>query len=178
MDPEERSPAGGSVEASQSHQTSVAGMAWVANVSPVEFEKKPLVSEEPDACGTERASTCRSKGAKGERIEKVYDYVIACSSPKGKISQMEVVEDFESRPHKAASFLVERDKETQEWNEQKQPKVLPGYSGGRLPGGSVKEKGREEGVVDEGSGEWKIRQEIAQEVVVGIKEKASVQDDA
>ena len=53
---------------------------------------------------------------------------------------MEVVEDFESRPHKAVSFLVEREKEIQEWNEQKLPKVLPGYSGGRLPGRSVKEK--------------------------------------
>ena len=32
---------------------------------------------------------------------------------------MEVVEDFESRPHKAVSFLVESEKEVQEWNEQK-----------------------------------------------------------
>ena len=46
---------------------------------------------------------------------------------------MEVVEDFQSRPHKAVSFVVERDMEVQEWNEQKTPKALPGYSGGRLP---------------------------------------------
>ena len=38
-----------------------------------------------------------------------------------KDSQMEVVEDFESRTHKAVSFVVERDKEVQEWNEQKMP---------------------------------------------------------
>ena len=126
----------------------------------------------------EKASTCRSTSAKGEWIEKVYDYVVACNSRKTKISQMKVVEDFESRPHKAVSFLVEREKETQEWNEQKLPKVLLGYSGGRLPGRSVKEKGREEGKVDEGSGEREMRQEIAQEVVAGIKEKASAQDDA
>ena len=44
---------------------------------------------------TEKAST----STKGEWIEKVYDYVIACNSLKGKISQMEVVEDFASRPH-------------------------------------------------------------------------------
>ena len=87
----------------------------------------------------EKASTWRSKSAKGEWIEKVYDYVIACTSLKGKISQMEVVEDFESRPHKAVSFLVEREKEMEEWNEQKLPKVLPGYSGRRLPGRSTKE---------------------------------------
>ena len=41
---------------------------------------------------------------------------------------MKVVVDFESRPHKAVSFVLERGKETQEWNEQKVPKVL-GYSG-------------------------------------------------
>ena len=63
-------------------------------------------------------------------------------------------------------------------NEQKLPKVLPCYSGGRLPGRSTKEKGREEGELDEGSEERKIRSEIAQEVVAGIKEKASAHDDA
>ena len=51
---------------------------------------------------------------------------------------MKVVEDFESRPHRAVSFLVEREKEMQEWTEQKLPKVLPGYSGGR----STKKKQR------------------------------------
>ena len=76
------------------------------------------------------------KGAKGEWIEKVYDYVIACDSLKGKISQMEVVGDFESR------------------------------------------KKKEEGEVNEGSEERKIRHEIVQEVVAGIKEMASTQDDA
>ena len=65
---------------------------------------------------------------------------------------MEVVEDFESRPHKAVSFVVEREKEIQEWNEQKLPKVLPGYSGGRLPERSTKVKGREEG--EECRGQW------------------------
>ena len=79
---------------------------------------------------------------------------------------MKVVEDFESRPHKAVSFVVERGREIQEWNEQKLPKVLPGYSGGRLLGTSTKEKGREEGEVEEESGERRIRNEIAQEVVV------------
>ena len=53
----------------------------------------------------ERASTCRSKSVKGECVEKVYDYVIACNSLEGKISQMEVVEDFESTPHKSSAFL-------------------------------------------------------------------------
>ena len=59
----------------------------------------------------------------------------------------------------------------QEWNEQKLPKVLLGYSGGRLPGRSIKEKGREEGDLDEDSEEGQIRNEIAQEVVAGIKER-------
>ena len=51
---------------------------------------------------------------KEKRVEKVHYYVIACKSLKGEISQMKVVEDFESRPHKAGSFLVEREKEIQE----------------------------------------------------------------
>ena len=42
---------------------------------------------------------------------------------------MEVVKDFEARPHKAVSFVVESEKEIQEWNEQKMPKVMPNYSG-------------------------------------------------
>ena len=46
--------------------------------------------------------------------------------------------------------MVERGKERQDWNEQKLPKALPGYSGGRLPGRSTEEKGREEG--EEGKG--------------------------
>ena len=37
---------------------------------------------------------------KGEWIERIYD-------------QVKAVEDFESRPHKAVSFVVERDKEVQ-----------------------------------------------------------------
>ena len=32
------------------------------------------------------------------------------------------------KPHKAVSLVVEREKEVQEWNEQKLPKALPGYS--------------------------------------------------
>ena len=61
------------------------------------------------------ASTCRSKGSEGEWIEITYDFVIACHT-SGNISQVKVVEDFESRLHQAVSFVVERDKETQEWN--------------------------------------------------------------
>ena len=57
-------------------------------------------------------------------MEKVLNYVIACSSPKERISDMKVLEDFESRPHRAVTFVVERGKERQDWNEQKLPKVL------------------------------------------------------
>ena len=108
----------------------------------------------------EKASTCRSKSAKGEWIEKVCDNVIACNSLKGKISQMGVMEDFESRPHKTVSFFVERDKEVQEWNEQKLPKMLPGYN---VEAGCQAEKKRRK----RRTVERKIRDEIAQEVVGG-----------
>ena len=53
----------------------------------------------------------------------------------------------------------------QEWNEQKLPKVLPGHSGGRLPGRSTTERGREEEEEQEENGEGRIRNEIAQKVV-------------
>ena len=54
--------------------------------------------------------------------------------------------------------------------------MLPGYSGGKLPGRSTKEKGREEGVVDEDGEGRRIRGQIVQEVVAGTKEKESVHD--
>ena len=91
---------------------------------------------------------------------------------------MKVVEDFESRPHEAVSFVVKGEKKMQEWNEQKLPKVLLGCSGARLPGRNMKEKGREEGEVDKDGEERKIKKEIAQEVVEGIKEEARAYDEA
>ena len=54
--------------------------------------------------------------------------------------------------------------------------MLSGYSGGKLPGRSTKEKGREEGEADEDSGERRIRSQIAQEVVAGIKDNTSLHD--
>ena len=75
---------------------------------------------------------------------------------------MEMVEDFESRTHKAVSYVATRDKEIQEWSEQTLPNVLPGKSGGRLPGRSTKEKGGEGGELGEDSEERKNRNEIAQ----------------
>ena len=74
---------------------------------------------------------------------------------------MEVVEDLKSRPHEAVSFVVERDKEIQRWSEQKLPKVLLGYSRGRLPGRITKEAGREEEKGKEENGARRIRNEIA-----------------
>ena len=67
-------------------------------------------------------STCRSKSPKGELIERTYDYVIASQCLKGKNNKMEEVEDVETRPHKAVSFVVEKDKEVQEWEEEEMPK--------------------------------------------------------
>ena len=56
----------------------------------------------------EGVSTCRSRSAKGEWVEKVFDSVIAGSSLKGRISDMQVTEDFES--NKAVTLVVERRK--------------------------------------------------------------------
>ena len=86
-------------------------IACDANMCP-EFSEKCLwfQSGQMFVAAPKDASTCRSKGSKGEWIEGTYDYVVACHSLRGKSSQMEVVENFELRPHKAVSFVVERDK--------------------------------------------------------------------
>ena len=86
---------------------------------PEDFEKSlRFRKDQVHVTAPEGASTCRSKNAQGEWVEKVDDHVIACNSLKGKISQMKVVEDFESMPHKAVSFVLLRGKEIQGWNEQ------------------------------------------------------------
>ena len=74
-------------------------------------------------------------------------------------------EDFESRPHKAVSFLVERGKEIQEWNGQKLPKVFLGCGGGMLPGRSAEERGREEEEDDMVSRERQVRYDMVQKVL-------------
>ena len=62
-------------------------------------------------------SICRSKRPKGELVERTYDYVIASRSLQEEVRHMEVVEDFESTPHKALTLLVERVEEFQVWRE-------------------------------------------------------------
>ena len=76
-----------------------------------------------------------------------------------------MVEDIESRPHKAVTFVVERGKGRQEWNEQKLPKTLPVYSGGRLPGRGTEQKGREQGEEHEGSEERRERNEMVSQMM-------------
>ena len=121
----------------------------------------------------EKASTCRSKGAKGEWIEKVYDYAPACDSLKGKISQMEVVEDLESRPHKTASFVVVETRSCRNGASRSCQRCCPV---------TVEEGCQEE--AQKKKAEKKERQtravrKEAQKVVADIKEKkACAQDDA
>ena len=55
------------------------------------------------------------------------------------------------------------------WNEQKLPKVLPGYSGGKLPGRSTKEGGREEEKAEEECKEGQVRNEIVPKVIADIE---------
>ena len=92
----------------------------------------------------EGISTCRSNGPNGELIERPYDYVIASRSLQGKIKKMDVVEEIESRPHKAIAFLVGRDKEIREGRELKMPETSPGYRGGKMPGRSGRRRKRRE----------------------------------
>ena len=58
---------------------------------------------------------------------------------QGQIKNMEVVEDFESRPHKLLTFLAESVKELQELSGLK----MPGYNGGKLAGRSKTEGSKE-----------------------------------
>ena len=111
---------------------------------PKDFEKSTLLQSKQMFIEASHASTCRPRGPDGEMIERTYDFVIASRSLRRKITKMEVVEDFESRPHKASLFVAERDKEIQEWREQQILEASPGFSGGRLPGRSKAEKGRAE----------------------------------
>ena len=70
-------------------------IACDANMDPEDFEKKRWFrKEQMYVMAPEGVSTCRSRGAKGKWVEKVYDCVIACSSLKGRISDMQVIEDF------------------------------------------------------------------------------------
>ena len=80
-------------------------VACDASLSPVDFEKRASGFGKPRCMWQlpRKLSTCRSKSEKGEWFEKTCDYVIACESLRRKISQMKMVEDFESRPHKAVS---------------------------------------------------------------------------
>ena len=82
-------------------------IACDADMSPEDFERSlRFRKDQMHEIAPERVSTCRSKHAKGEWMEKVYDYVVACSGLKGRISEMKVTEDFESRPHKVVTFIV------------------------------------------------------------------------
>ena len=60
-------------------------IACDANMRPEDFEKSLWFGKhQMHVIAPEGLSTCRSNNANGERVEKVYDYVIACSSLKGQ----------------------------------------------------------------------------------------------
>ena len=70
-------------------------VACDASMSPVDFEQRLWFQwSRMQVVAPEKVSTCRSEGAKGDWIEKVHDYVVACNSLKGKMSKMKVVEEF------------------------------------------------------------------------------------
>ena len=81
-------------------------VACDANMDPEDFKKSSwykcrcMLIEAPG----EGISTCRSRSLNGELIERTYDYVIACHSLQENIKNMELREDFESRPHRTAIF--------------------------------------------------------------------------
>ena len=92
----------------------------------------------------EGTSICRSPGPKGELIEMTNDYVFVKRSLHRKVKDTEVVEVFESEPHKSVTFLVERDMEIQEVRVLKMSKALPGYRGDKMSVRSKAEGGKED----------------------------------
>ena len=87
-------------------QASITKHPWLvacdANMCPEDFEKSFWFQRETmHVVAPQGASTCRSKGPKDVWIERPYDCVVASGGLKRKIKLMVVVEDFESRPHKA-----------------------------------------------------------------------------
>ena len=85
---------------------------------------------------------------------------------------LEVVEDVESRPHKAVTFSAERDIEFQVWREQKMPKASLRHSGGRLPGRIKIEEGRDEEKEEEDGQEKKMDNEVIREILAGVPKEA------
>ena len=129
-----------------------------ANMCPEDFEKSLWFQRE-----TMHVVPRREYPRAGRKVQKM------CGSKERMTISLRVVVSkvksykwrwlkiFEPKPHEAVSFVVSREKEIKEWSEEKLPEVLPGYSGERLPGRSTKEKGREEGEVDEAGEERRIR---------------------
>ena len=85
-------------------QAKVTKHPWLvagdANMCPEDFEKSLWFQrEQMYVVAPKEASTCRSRGAKGEWIGRTCGHVVPSGGLKGKLSQTEVVEDFESRTH-------------------------------------------------------------------------------
>ena len=64
------------------------------------FEERAMVLRDPAA----DVFTCRSQRPDGVDIERMYDDVVACTGLEPKNREVEVVEDFDSRPHKPVKF--------------------------------------------------------------------------
>ena len=76
---------------------------------------------------------------------------------------MDVVEDFASKPGKAVSFLVQRDKVMQVVRELNMHQTVPGFSGGSLPEKRKAERGT--GGNDEEHGVRRVEKEVTHAVL-------------
>ena len=140
-------------------------IACDANMSPEDFERSLWFLKD-------RVSRCRSKNAKGEWVEKVFDYVIGCNSLKGKISQMNV-EEFESRPHKAVTFCSRKRKGEAGMERAKTAEGVTWIQWRTVARKEHKrEQSKEEIQEDEGGEERRTRDQIKKEVIAGIQKKA------
>ena len=86
---------------------------------------------------------------------------------------MVVVEDFESGPHEAVSFVVERERFPGRAR-TKMPEALPGFSGGKLQGRSKGEEGGEEEDEEEENQERTMRNAVTRGIMAGVPKEADI----
>ena len=78
-------------------------------------------------------STSRSNGPQGEWVEKPVTTSLGLVASEENFTDGGGGRLLSRGSTKQCPFVVQREEEIQEWIEQKLPKVLPGYSGGKLP---------------------------------------------
>ena len=112
-------------------------IACDANMCPEDFEKSLWFQRElMHVVAPKEASTCRSNGPKDEWIERKLTMSLRVVVSKEKFRRWRWWKIFESRPHKAVSSVVKREREREggKGMEEQKRRCCLVTSGGRSPG--------------------------------------------